>query len=138
MPMGVDESILAQHHATDIDGCEAIDVLVGRDGVDDLLLVDVLGEGELDDEAVNLLVVVEEMDGLEELLLGGGLRHAVDRRGEAHLVGGLLLVGDVRLAGAVGAYDDCCQMGRTHAFGGQLPHLVGYLFLDLQGQGLAV
>ena len=97
-----------------------------------------LGQRELDDEAVDVGVVIEELNGFQELGLGGLLTQAVDAGGEAHFVGGFLLVGDVGHAGPVFADDDSSQMGSTVALLGQRSHLVGYLVLDLQGHGLAV
>ena len=135
---GGDEALFAEDHASDVDRCEAVHVLVGRDGVNDLLLVDVLGQRELDDEAVDVWVVVEEVDGFEELLFGGLLAHAVYARGEAYLVAGLFFVGHVCHAGAVLAYDYSCQMGGAVSLRGECAHLVGNLVFYLQSQCFAV
>ena len=135
---GGEETLLAEDHAADVDGGKAVDILVGRDGVDNLLLVDMLGQGQLHDEAVDVGVVVEERYRLQQLCLGGLLAHAVDTGGEAHLVGGFLLVGDIGHTGPVLAYNYSGQMGSTVTLLGQRTHLIGYLVLDLQGQRLAV
>ena len=71
-------------------------------------------------------------------MLAGGLGHAVDRRGEADLVAGFLLVGDIRHAGTVGAHDYGCQMRCAVALFIQVAHFVGYFIFDLQGGSLAV
>ena len=135
---GGHKALLAQHHAADVDGRETIHILVGRDGVDDLLLVDMLRQGELHDETVDVGVVVEEFNGLQKLGLGGLVAHAVDTGGEPHLVARLLLVGDVGHARPVLAHDYCGQMRCAVPLLGQLAHLVGYFVFDLQGHRLAV
>ena len=47
---------------------EAVHVLVGIDGVDDLVLVDVLGKGQLDEDAVNGGIAVVFVDQCEQRL----------------------------------------------------------------------
>ena len=49
---------------------EAVDVLAGVDRFDDALLVDVLWQGELDDEAMHLGVVIQALDLAEQTLFG--------------------------------------------------------------------
>ena len=49
---------------------EAIDILFWADRFDDALLINVLGERKLDDEAVNFGIAVETVDFAEELLFG--------------------------------------------------------------------
>ena len=135
---GGDEGLFTQDHAAYVDGCEPVNVLVGRDGVDDVLLVDMLGQGKLDDEAVDFGVGVEKVDGAEQLLLGDGLREAVDGGDESDLVAGFFLVGHVGLAGTVVAYDDRGQMRGAVSLEGELSHFVGDFVFNLQGHGLAV
>ena len=67
---GGEVGFFAQHHASDVHGGESVNILIGVDGVDDALFVDVLGEWELDDEAVDFGVVVEEVDGFQQGFLG--------------------------------------------------------------------
>lgn len=135
---GREEAVLSKHHTAHIDGCEAVDILVGRDGIDDVLLVDMVGHRQLDDEAVDLVVVVEEVDSFEELRLGDRGGVAVDRRGEADLVAGFFLVGDIGLAGAVVAYEDGGEMGCTTALSGKVADLVGDLFFELDSKLFSV
>jgi len=47
---------------------EAVDVLAGVDRFYDTLLVDVLRQGELDDEAMHLGVVIQALDLAEQTL----------------------------------------------------------------------
>ena len=65
-----DEARKADAHTPNIDRVEAIDILFWADRFDDALLIDVLGEGKLDDEAVNFGIAVETVDFAEELLFG--------------------------------------------------------------------
>ena len=54
-----DKARQTNSHATHIDGMEAIHVLTIVDGLDDLLLVNVLRQGQLHDEPVNITVAVQ-------------------------------------------------------------------------------
>ena len=49
---------------------EAVNVLAGVDSFDDALLVDVLRQGKLDDEAMHLGVVIQALDLAEQTLFG--------------------------------------------------------------------
>ena len=49
---------------------EAVDVLAGVDSFDNALLVDVLRQGELDDEAMHLGVIIQALDLAEQTLFG--------------------------------------------------------------------
>ena len=49
---------------------EAVDVLAGVNRFDDALLVDVLRQGELYDEAMHLGVVIQTLDLAEQTLFG--------------------------------------------------------------------
>ena len=44
---------------------ETVDILAIVDGLDDLLLVDVLGQGELHDKTVDIVVIVEKKFGFK-------------------------------------------------------------------------
>ena len=55
---GRDEARQADGHAPDILGMEAIDILARVDGLNDFLLVDMPGQGQLHNEAVNVVVEV--------------------------------------------------------------------------------
>ena len=121
---GGDESFLAEDHASDVYRGEAVNILVGRDGVDDLLLVDMLGQRELDDETVNLVVVVEEVDDLEQFGFVDIFGKTIDGREESDLGAGFLFVGDIGLAGAVVADEDGGEMRRTASVSGYLADFV--------------
>ena len=103
---GRTETGQADAHAADVDGVEAVDVLVGQDGLGDLLLVNVGGQGELDYEAVDLGVAVEAVDFADELGLGDGVGEAEQRGAEAAALAGADLVGHVCLGASVVAHQD--------------------------------
>ena len=72
------ESVLAKHHTTDIDRCESINILIRRNGVYHLLLVDLLGQRQLDDKSVDIIVIVKEINGFKQFLFRRVGRIAVD------------------------------------------------------------
>ena len=96
-----DEAGKANAHTPNIDRVEAIDILLWADRFDDALLVDVLGEGELDDEAVNFGIAIEALNLAEELLFGDILFEADKRGAEAHLGTSLNLGGYISFAAAI-------------------------------------
>ncbi len=61
---GWNKTILAQNHTADIDWCKTINILIGRYGIDYSLLIDMLRQGQLHDEAIYIRVIVEEINGL--------------------------------------------------------------------------
>ena len=64
---GHKERIPSPHgQAADVLGMESIDILLDADGVEDAALVDVLGEGQLHEDAMDLGVVVVSLDDLLE------------------------------------------------------------------------
>ena len=80
---------------------EAVDVLLGVDGVEHLLFVQMLGQGQLHQDAVNLGVFIELVDQVDEFFLGGFLRQVVSLRVDAQLFRGLFFLADVYLRGRV-------------------------------------
>src|SRR5690606_8351563 len=66
---GRHEGRVADQHTTHIFGMESIYILRWIDGVDDLFLVDVIGEGELDEDAVHRVVGVQALDDGKQLRL---------------------------------------------------------------------
>ena len=55
---------------------DAVDVLAVVDGVDHVLLVDVLGQRQLHDKAVHIIVLIQLLDAGQQLFLGRVLFHA--------------------------------------------------------------
>ena len=72
-PEGVqgDEGFLARREAADIDRMEAVDVLLGANGFDDAALVDVVGERELDEDAMDRGIGIQGCDLGEQVGLRG-------------------------------------------------------------------
>ena len=65
-----DEAGQSDCHAAHIDGVEAVNILAVVDGLDNLLLVNMLRQWQLNNEAVDVGVVVELIDTFEKLSLG--------------------------------------------------------------------
>ena len=57
-------------HAAHVDGVETVNVLAVVNSLDYVLLVDVLGQGELDDESVYVGIVVEFGNLCQKYILG--------------------------------------------------------------------
>ncbi len=90
---------------------EPVGVLPGVDGVQHLVLVDVLWERQLHQEAVDLGVLVEFVHHGQELLLGGVRRENDGARIDPQLVARFPLVSDVLLGRGVLAHEDDGQAG---------------------------
>ena len=89
------EALLTDQHFADIDGMETIDIFVGVDRQQGGVLIHVLGQRELKQDAVDLGVVVHAVNQRHERFLGGVDREAVVIRVDAGLCAGLLLGADV-------------------------------------------
>ena len=76
-------------------GMEGVHVFIRIDGVEDLVGVDGLGQGELHQDAVDLGVFVVLVQQGQQLGLGNGGGLVVLDGVEAQLMGGFLLGGDV-------------------------------------------
>lgn len=72
-PFGVqghEQRLAALHRQlADVHGVEAIHVLLDGDGAQDALLVDVLRQGQLHQDAVNVGIGIELHHGLQQLFL---------------------------------------------------------------------
>ena len=132
------EAVEPECLAADIDGVESVYILVGAYGLDDSLLVDVRGEGKLDDEAVHVGVVVESGDEVEQLLLGDVGLAADDSGAESAGLAGLYLVGHICLAAPVVAYEDGYQVGCAAAVGDKLCYTGCYIGFDGGSRRLSV
>ena len=65
-----DETGQTQRHATGIHRVYAVNVLSVVDSVDDMLLIDVLGQRQLHDEAIHVIILIQFLDAIQQLLLG--------------------------------------------------------------------
>ena len=95
-----------------------------------LLLIDVLGQGQLHDKTVHILILVQFIHTSQQFLL----RHIILVTYKCRLKPAFLtskhLVLDIGLAPPVVAHEHSYQVGSLAALGNDLLHLLGYLFLD--------
>ena len=124
------DAVLAQPQAGYVSGVETVHVLLAGDGVNHLLLVDVLGKRQLHQDTVYQRVVVEGHNLFEEGFLGdvGGQFHQLGLH--AGVGGGLHFVADIYLAGGVFTHDDDHQAGLAAVLGLEDGHFGLYLVLD--------
>ncbi|MCY1537644.1 hypothetical protein D9M68_731490 [compost metagenome] len=127
----------AGHQRAGAGHVEAVDVLGGRDGLDDLLAVHVLGQRQLNEDAVHLGVVVEGADARQQVGLAqvGGV--GLERGLQAGFGAVVDLVLGVDLTRRIAAHQDDGQ-GRIHAAGLQRSGAAGHLGADGFGEGVAV
>ncbi len=107
----------AESLAAYIYGVEAVDILVGAHCLDDGLLVDMRRQRQLHDEAVDVGVGIERVDERQQLGLGHVGLTAYHSGAEPACLACLYLIGDVGLAAAVVAHEDCCEVRRAAALG---------------------
>ena len=128
---------LARDEAADVDGVEAVDVFGGGDGFEEALGIDVFGERELDEDAVDLVAAVEGVDHGEEFVGGDGLGGGDHLRVDSELAAGLDFAADVDLAGSDVADEDDGE-ARTKLMEGEGLDFRGDFGLDLGGDGDSV
>ena len=86
---------------------EAVNVLVGGDGLDDRLFVYLGRQGKLDENAVEFRVPVQFLDTGKDLLFRGVRRQFLDERVDARGGAGFRFLFHVDAGGRIGAdYDD--------------------------------
>ena len=103
---------------------EGVHVLVGIDGVEHLVGIDVFGQGQLDQDAVNVGVLVVFLDQGQEGRLGNVGRLIVLNGMKAQFMGGLLLGGDIADGGGIFPHQDGDQAGDDVVFGLQFLHFL--------------
>lgn len=135
---GTDEAGQADGEATNVDGVEAIDVLAMIDGLDDFLAVDVAGEGQLDDEAVDASIVVELVDFAEEFGFADGVFETDEGAFKSAGFAGEYFIANVGFATAVVAHKDGGEVGTLMACGHEGFDLLCDFGFDLGGCGFAV
>ena len=113
---------------------EAVHILFRGNGHEHRLFIDAVGQGELAEDAVDLLPAVELVDEVDQRLLGGGGGQGVLLAVEAALLAVLPLAGDVHPGGRVVPH----QHHRQPRLPGQLGRLLPHAVLYLGRQGLAV
>ena len=103
-----DKARQADSHTAYIDGMEAIHIFLIVDSHDDLLLIDMLREGELYDEAIDIRIFIEPVDASQKLFLRHVILVTDERRLEATLLTGNDFVLDIRLRTAIVTHEDGC------------------------------
>ena len=117
---------------------ETVHVLHGRDGIDHLVLVYVLGDRQLDYEPVHIVVLIEFVNLGKQLRLGYSFGECQNCGLESHFRTGLFLIGHVGLAGSVVTDQHRYQMRGTLSAGDHLRHLGGYLFFHGRSRFLTI
>ena len=133
-----DEAGQADRHASYIHGMEAVNILAVVDGLDNLLLVDMLWERQLYYEAVDVGIVIEAVHALEELCLGDVILIAYEGGLEAARLAGEDLVLNVCLRTTIVAHENCCQVGTLATTGYYVVYFLSYFSLDGCGCRLSV
>src|SRR6185312_7069627 len=105
----------AQREAAHVHRLEAIHVLAGVDAVDQRVLVDVLRQRRLHQDAVDGRIGVELVDQREQFFLRRAARQVVVEGSEADLVAGLALVAHVHRRGGVVAHQHHSEARRGMA-----------------------
>ncbi|OPZ94448.1 MAG: hypothetical protein BWY71_02395 [Planctomycetes bacterium ADurb.Bin412] len=102
---------LADDHPADIDRVEAIDILIGVNGIQDAGFVDVFGQGKLDEDSVNFRVlIILANQGQQRLFRNVGglvLLYGII----AQLMGGFLLGPDITLRSRILSNENRDQSG---------------------------
>ncbi len=124
--------------AADVVGMEAVHVLVRVDALQQLGGIEVGGEGQLDQNAVDGRVVVQAVDQRQQFFLGGAGGKIVGLGEEADLFAVLALVRDIDLRGGVGADQDHRQAGDAQALLAALVDALGNLLAEAGGDRFAV
>ena len=78
-----------QYHTAYIYRVKTVHILCGRDGFQDLVLVDVTGQGQLYNKPIDIRIVIEIVNGLQQLFFGYIIRVTDERGFDAHIFAGL-------------------------------------------------
>ena len=117
---------------------QAVGVLGGGDGIDGFVLVQPLGQRQLEEDAVDRRIGVDLPDRLRQLGLGAAGGKEEIARGDADVVGRALLVADVDLGGGVLADEDDGERGLHPGRGRESGHSGLHLGQDLRRDGPAL
>ena len=112
---------------------EAVYILLREDGLRYLLFVDMTRQGQLHDETVYGLVLVEFVHHGKEFLLGDGVLECEQSALEATCLTSQDLIADVCLATAIVAYQYGGEMRGTASLGNNGLYFCLYLRLNLCG-----
>lgn len=108
-----DESLrIFLDEAAEVGGGKAVDILVGGDSVEDGLLVNVVGQGRLDEDCVDGGVLVEGVDLLEQIAFGDGIGKSEEATFDADGGRFFLFGSDIKDGGGIFADADKGDAGR--------------------------
>ncbi len=125
------------HQGADIAGMEAVDVLFGGDGQQDALGIHLRRQGELHQDAIDIVARVELLHNGKEFSGRDGFGRLDAFRVNAEVFAGLDLVAHVDLGRGIVAHQHHREAGRT-AICGQSRNAGLQLVLDLVAHGIAV
>ena len=131
------EANFTHHQRTGAGHVEAVHILGGGDGFDDLVVVNMLGQGQLHQNAVDAGVVVQRFDAGQQLGFSHGSVVLFQHGMKAHVFAGLDLVAHIDLRGLVVAHQNDGQAGRD-ALGFESCRTRGDFLAQLFGEGFAV
>lgn len=123
----------AQGQTAHVHGMEAVHVLGGIDQVQAFLAVQALGQGQLQEDAVNGRIGVQVENGLFQFGLGDVGGQADAPRDDARLGAAPFLVADIDLGGRVLAHQDDGQARSAAVAGGQGRDLLREFLPDGRG-----
>jgi hypothetical protein len=120
-----------------LDGMKAVHILGGRNGIQKRFGIDLLWQRQLDQDAVDVVAVVETCYQVEHVFGGDGVGRGDEVAEDAELGAGLHLAADVNLRCGVMAHQHSRQAG-PNALGGQLLHFFSDFLLDGGGDCRAI
>ena len=132
-----DQARASTDEAAEIDRMETIYVLGGIHGFEDALGVHLRGKGELDENAVNVVVAIQVFDDGEKMECGDGGRWREKRAGEAELLAGRDFAFNVELRGRIFS-DEYCREAWANAGRSKQPDFVTQLGENLVADFLAI
>ena len=140
MPAGVagTKRSLPCTSSPDVGGVQAVHVLVGIERLYHRVDVDVVGQRELDEQTVDLVVLTKLAHLLDDLVLGRRAGHTHVARQHPGLRGRLLLAANIDRRGGVVAHEDDGEAGRDAVARLEIGHLAGDLSPHVGSDFLAV
>src|SRR6478672_11222988 len=101
----------ARLQATGVHGMKTIYILFRQDCVKQCLGVDLLRQGQLDENSVDVVAVIERVNKVEHLFGGYGFGRRDEFTEQTQVSARLHLASDVDLGGGYIAHQYCCQTG---------------------------
>ncbi|MNZ91816.1 hypothetical protein D3C78_1108110 [compost metagenome] len=124
--------------AADVERVEAVDILVRVDALEQLRGIQMGGQWQLHQDAVDGRIGVESVDQAEQFFLRGAGVEVVGLGDEADFLAVLALVGDVNLGGWIAADQNDGQPGNAQTLLAALGYALGDLLAEAGGDGFTV